>query len=170
MKIQYSNKKAEDIRSLIASGNLVAKVAHKTGQVTATKLTSTIIEDIKKQGGFSTYVIDDNGKAHIETVNKSINLGDWLVTNLIDGNQNSYIIRDEKFTSVYNSTSQSDIYTPVDEQRTVYPLPKNMHVEIEAPWGSKMKVRGGGVLIAEGDKFYGINPEEFKATYAFVDK
>ena len=47
-------------------------------------------------------------------------------------------------------------------------IPKNQNLEFKAPWGESMKIRGEGVIVPDGENFYGINPEEFKATHSEV--
>jgi hypothetical protein len=164
--MEYTKVDVEKISQMIQDGTLTKMIAVKNVPVKAIKLTQEVVDKILAEGGYKTVVIDDEGKPFVETTNKKINVGDMLVTNQIAGYDNSYIISAEKFTKLYTEGSQPDIFNPAGEDRTVYVIPKGLNLEFEAPWGGDMKIRAGGVLVPDGEKFYGINPEEFKATHS----
>ena len=163
--MNYNNVTPEGITKLINDGTLAKLTAVKDIPVKAVELTQTMVDDMLKSGGYQTVVVDDNGKQFIETTNKKLNVGDFLVTNQIEGQDNSYVVPAAKFAKLYTATENKEVFNPAGEDRIVFKLPLDMNVEFEAPWGGAMKIRGGGVLVADGDKFYGINPEEFKATH-----
>ena len=77
-----------------------------------------------------------------------------------------YLVDKAKFERLYNETETPGVYAPVPDPRKVLPLDKN--VVFEAPWGGPMYIRDGGVLVNGGPKdLYGIQPDEFKASYSF---
>ena len=142
--------------------------AKKDVPVRALTLDQAQIDKINAEGGFKTVVIDENGNTMVETVNKSMLPGDHLVTNQIEGQDNSYIVTAAKFAKLYTATDDPAVFNPVGDSRTVFELPVGVNLEFEAPWGGMMKIRSGGVLVPDNEKFYGINPEEFRATYRVV--
>jgi hypothetical protein len=163
--MHYKKIDKTDFLRLIQEGLVEKLTAVKDKTVVAEILTESSINRIFEMGGYPTVCYDDEGNPFVETVNKNIRAGDYLVANVIDGRENCYVINSEKFESLYDNIEGTSVYRPKGELRTMYRLPMDMNVSFIATWGSEMKVRGGGVLIEEGDSFYGINPEEFKATY-----
>lgn len=162
----YQSVTQEQLATLVYGfSDLTAK---KDVPVRALVLDQAQIDKINAEGGFKTVVIDENGNAMVETVNKSMLPGDYLVTNQIEGQDNSYIVTAAKFAKLYAATNDPGVFNPIGDPRTVFQLPAGVNLEFEAPWGGTMKIRSGGVLVPDGDKFYGINPEEFKATYRVV--
>jgi hypothetical protein len=164
--MQYTQVDPSSINEMIKDGTLQKMTVVKDIPVKAVELTQEVVDKMLADGGYKTVVIDDEGKPFVETTNKKINVGDFLVTNQIAGYDNSYVVPAAKFSKLYTSTDNKEIFNPVGEDRTVYMLPEGKNVVFEAPWGGDMKIRAGGVLVADGDKFYGINPEEFKATHS----
>jgi hypothetical protein len=166
--MEYTKVDAAKISELIQDGTLIKMTAVKNVPVKAIKLTQDVVDKMLAEGGYKTVVIDDEGKPFVETTNKKINIGDMLVTNQIAGYDNSYVISAEKFTKLYTAGDQPDIFNPAGEDRTVYAIPKGLNLSFEAPWGGEMRIRAGGVIVPESEpgKFYGINPEEFKATHS----
>ncbi len=163
--MEYTQVNKKQIAELINNGTLKRLTAIKNAPVKAIELTKELVDKILDEGGYQTVVIDDNGNAFVETTNKKINIGDFLVNNQIAGYDNFYIVLSSKFFSLYKKGEGSDIYNPVATQKTVYLIPEGKNLEFEAPWGGLMKIRSGGVIVPEDDNFYGINPEEFKATH-----
>lgn len=77
-----------------------------------------------------------------------------------------YLVDKAKFEKVYDETDVAGIYQPKPDPRKVLPLDKN--VAFTAPWGEPMRIRDGGVLVNGGGRdIYGIQPNEFKASYEF---
>lgn len=163
--MEYIKVDEVQIAEMISNGTLAEMKAVKDTQVIAVELTQKSIDAMMLKGGYQTVVIDDNGKPFVETVNKNLKVGDFMVTNQIAGYNNSYVISAEKFATIYNPTENKSVFTPKPVEKTVYMIPKGLNLVFMAPWGSEMKIRGGGVLVRDGEKFYGINPEEFKATH-----
>ena len=162
----YTKTTPQGIRQMIASGALKEMKAIKDKNVRAIQLSESVAAQMK-ESGYQTVAIDDDGSLLVETTNKKIATGDWILTNQIEGHNNSYVISGAKFPTLYEATPEADIYKPISGVRAVYETSQNF--EFEAPWGGDMKIRSGGVLVADGDKFYGINPEEFKATYSVAE-
>lgn len=78
-----------------------------------------------------------------------------------------YLVDKAKFEKLYNETDAPDIYAPKPDVRKVLELKDN--VAFTAPWGEEMRIRGGGVLVHGGKKdVYGIQPDEFKASYSMA--
>lgn len=166
--MDYTKVDAAGINTLISNGTLKELTAIKDIQVKAIELTQPVVDKMLAAGGYETVVIDDQGKSFVETTNKKINVGDFLVTNQISGYDNSYVVPAAKFATLYNKAEGQDTYMPVANVRKVYLIPENLNLVFEAPWGGDMKIRANGVLVPDGDKFYGINHEEFKATHNVV--
>ena len=90
--------------------------------------------------------------------------GCMVVTN---PNGEEYVVSAQSFSERYTKTEEEGIYMPK-------PLPQEMlildeDVEFVAPWNEIMKIRKGGALnITKKDEgyIYGIQPREFKETYA----
>ena len=163
--MNYKKIDKNDFLNFIQEGLLEKLTAVKDKTVVAEKITESTANQIFEMGGYPTVCYDDEGNSFVETVNKNVRIGDYLVANLINGKENCYVLKAEKFESLYDNIEGTSVYRPKGELRTMYRLPNDMNVSFIAPWGSEMKIRGGGVLIEEGDSFYGINPEEFGATH-----
>lgn len=166
--MEYTKLDTQQILEMIENRTFKKMIAVKDVPVKAILLTQDIVDKIFAEGGYKTVVIDDEGNPFTETTNNKINVADMLVTNQIAGYENSYIVGSEKFAKLYNATDNKEVFSPIGEERTVYMIPKGTNVSFEAPWGGEMKIRGGGVIVPDEEKFYGINPEEFKATYSEV--
>lgn len=162
----YTQVTASQIQNLIDSQTFAQLKAIKNKNVKAVQLTAEVVEKILAEGGYQTVVLDDAGQALLETTNKKIAANDWLVTNMLAGYDNSYVVGAAKFPTLYEATAEEGVYAPISGERTVYRVAEN--IEFEAPWGGAMKIRSGGVVVPDGDKFYGINPEEFESTYSVV--
>ncbi|MGD9537131.1 MAG: hypothetical protein AB7P52_05180 [Alphaproteobacteria bacterium] len=101
---------------------------------------------------------------HVETRNTA-KAGDYIVTNP-DGER--YIVPGEKFESKYAPTETPGVYRPAGGPVKVMTLQED--VSFKAPWGEEMRIRADGVLVYNGlGDVYGIQPDEFRRTYAFVD-
>lgn len=164
--MEYTNVNIEQMNQLVKDGTLKPIVAVKDVAVKAVELTQEVVDKMLAGGGYQTVVIDDQGKPFVETTNKKINVGDFLVTNKIVGYENSYVVPAAKFATLYTSTEDKEVFNPVATDKNVFKIPKEMNLVFEAPWGGEMKIRGGGVIVPDGEKFYGINPEEFNATHS----
>ena len=100
--------------------------------------------------------------------------GDWVVTNLSpqreplrdgDGCLNTYVIVQEKFSSLYEPTSENSEHGAVYRAKGVVAtlsLPGGF--DIIAPWGERQTGPAGHLLLS-GDEVYGNNDETFAATY-----
>lgn len=164
--MEYSRVNASQIEEMIQEGKLQKLSVIKDIPVKAVQLTQNVVDNLLSKGGYETVVIDDNGKTFVETTNKKLNVGDFLVTNQISGYDNSYVVPQEKFAKLYEATEKSNVFNAVAVEKTVFLIPAGLNLVFEAPWGGDMKIRAEGVLVPDGDKFYGINPEEFKATHS----
>jgi hypothetical protein len=94
--------------------------------------------------------------------------GDWILTNLStkrqvlhdkDGNTNTYVVRAETFTQLYEPMQGSN------ELGQFYNLSGGF--DILAPWGQK-QTAGTGYLMLNGGDVYGNNETTFAATYEVV--
>lgn len=100
----------------------------------------------------------------VETSNAAGPEGGYRVTALT-GEQ--YLVSKPKFEKLYVPTETKGVYAPKPDTRKVLPIASS--VAFTAPWGEEMRIRGGGVLVNSGEnKIYGIQPDEFKATYSFL--
>lgn len=164
--MEYTKVDSAKIAEMIENGTLTKMTVVKDVPVKAITLTQEVVDKMLAEGGYKTVVIDDEGKLFEETTNKKINVGDMLVTNQIAGYENSYVVPSAKFVNLYTPTENKEVFNPVATDKTVYSIPENTNLVFEAPWGGDMKIRAGGVIVPDGEKFYGINPEEFKATHS----
>lgn len=164
--MEYTQVDGQKIAEMIENGTLTKMTVVKDVPVKAIVLTQEVVDKMLAEGGYKTVVIDDEGKLFEETTNKKINVGDMLVTNQIAGYENSYVVPSAKFVNLYTPTENKEVFNPVATDKTVYSIPENTNLVFEAPWGGDMKIRAGGVIVPDGEKFYGINPEEFKATHS----
>ncbi len=91
--------------------------------------------------------------------------GDYIVEN--PGGE-EYVMSGDEFEQRYRKTDVEDVYEPTSAPVRVVTLDEN--VRFDAPWGEEMRIRAGGVLIANSpDEIYGIQREEFDKTYEYVD-
>jgi hypothetical protein len=124
---------------------------------------------IAKEGETISTIMKDG---HVET--KNIAKSNQVVIKNPDGEE--YIIDREKFEKRYdtNSVKMTGDYQsfkanggPVEVIR----LNQNENVSFIAPWGEKMEIKGGGVIVNGGpNDIYGIQPEEFQNTYKPCDQ
>ncbi len=162
----------EQIMTYIKAGILKEEQAVKDVPVKAIEITNEMLDEINKSGGYTTIVRSpENGELVKETTNKNLNVGDFLVTNQINGYDNSYVVSAEKFKKLYNPTEENNIFEPKEDIKKVYQVAEN--VKFEAPWGEKIDLYKGGYIVAENNtpdnnQFYGINKEEFDATYSII--
>jgi hypothetical protein len=127
------------------------KVAQKTAQVKAEFVApGTKVETIMSNG-------------LVETSKTAGADGGYKVT-AQTGEQ--YLVDKTKFEKIYTATGTPEVYAPVSEPRKVLGLDRN--VSFTAPWGEPMRIQSGGVLVNSGKKdVYGIQPDEFRASYTF---
>lgn len=91
--------------------------------------------------------------------------GDYIVQNPT-GEQ--YVTSKDEFERRYRQTGQPDVYEPLFPPVRVLELADN--VRFQAPWGEEMRIKAGGVLvIQDSGEIYGIQREEFRKTYEYVD-
>ena len=100
---------------------------------------------------------------HVETKNVAPAGGSMKVTN---PNGEQYLISPAKFEIRYALTEDGD-YAPKADPVLVLRLDEA--VSFTAPWGEEMFIKAGGVLVnGGGSDIYGIQPEEFEATYTVL--
>lgn len=163
--MEFTKVSDEQINEMVQKGTLKEMTVVKDVPVKAVELTEKVVEEVLAQGGYKTVAIDKDGNLFPETTNKKINVGDFLVTNQIEGYENSYVVPAAKFANLYTPTENKEIFNPVATDKKVYLIPEGTNLEFEAKWGP-MFIRGGGVVVPDDEKFYGINPEELKATHS----
>ena len=80
-----------------------------------------------------------------------------------------YLVDVAKFERSYDQTDAAGVYAPKSDPRKVLDLPRN--VAFTAPWGEEMRIKAGGVLVnGGGGDVYGIQPDEFRASYSSVPR
>jgi hypothetical protein len=114
-----------------------------------------------------------NGK---ETTNTA-QPGDWIVTSLsrdgevmrdASGNENTYVIKAETFTNLYESAvGENEFGRFFRAKNTVDALFLSGGFEILAPWGQS-QTADSGYLLFNGEEVYGNNKTTFEETYEFV--
>lgn len=145
---------SEDIKQCILRGEFISVIAEKNKPVSARA--GVVGEQIVT-------LVDDG--ALTETTNTVKKDGDMVVTNIIEGCTNSYVVKAEKFAALYSAVAGSPgVFKPVSGPKEVFIIDRD--IQIVAPWGEQMKLRAGAALVPDSDCFYGINPSEFAATYA----
>jgi len=114
----------------------------------------------------TTLVENPAGGVLEETKNKASEVPSMVVTNMIDGQTNSWIVKKETFDKRYTADPNQDgkflpVGAPVEGMfRT------KENITFQAPWGSPINLAAGGVVVPDpSGGFYGINPKEFEATY-----
>lgn len=165
MNANFKPTTTDEIKDLIASGTFTEIKAKKDVSVFARlgKL------------GEECVTLAEEIEGLVETVNTVKKDGDFIVTNMIDGMQNSYIVSAEKFKELYTPVPEKNgEFKPklkIDESgrddKTLYITDRDM--QITAPWGSPMFLKAGAALMPDGEGFYGINPKLFKATYRVTE-
>ena len=101
--------------------------------------------------------------------------GDWLVTSLAqdgsvlrdnDGHVNTYVIKAEKFSELYEPTTEAHEFGTVYRAKgIVEALFLSAGFELMAPWG-EMQRADVGYLLLNGTEVYGNHRDVFDATYA----
>lgn len=127
--------------------------AQKTTPVKAEKVEpGTVVETIMANG-------------LVESTKTAGSEGGYRVTNPT-GEQ--YLVDTAKFEKLYDAAEGADgIFKPKPSIRKVVDISQN--VAFTAPWGYPMYIREGGVLVHEKvGKVYGIQPDEYAATYSKV--
>jgi hypothetical protein len=104
--------------------------------------------------------------------------GDYVVTNLApdnavlrddDGNANVYVVRAEKFPTLYGppvGTNELGSIHPATTEVRALKLPGGF--EIMAPWGELQRGERGYLLL-NGNDVYGNNQEPFEETYEIIE-
>lgn len=127
--------------------------AQKTAQVKAEKVgPGTVVETIMANG-----LAESTKTAGPE--------GGYRVTNPT-GEQ--YLVDTAKFEKLYDLVEGAEgVFKPKPSLRKVVDIEQN--VAFTSPWGAPMYIREGGVLVHEKvGKVYGIQPDEYAATYSKV--
>jgi len=104
--------------------------------------------------------------------------GDWIVTSLSadrkvlrdsGGNANTYVIKADRFSTLYDPFSGSNEFGQLFKAKGVVDaVYLSGGFDIAAPWGQKQTSRAG-YLILNGDEVYGNNKETFETTYQVVN-
>ena len=85
-----------------------------------------------------------------------------------EGSVNTYAIKPEKFTQLYEPAAGVTEYGSVFRARgVVEALFLSGGFEIKAPWGETQRAKAGYLLL-NGDEVYGNNRDVFDATYAVL--
>ena len=153
---------ADDFRAIAVKLGTAPMKAQKIGFVAARQASSD--EEVKTQW---------NGSESRDTAAP----GDWIVTNLSPdmqvlrdnaGHANIYVVRAEKFPSLYerqrDDAELGVIYRPKGEVEALYFA---AGFEILAPWGQTQEAEEGYVLLNDTE-VYGNNRATFNATYEIV--
>ncbi len=103
--------------------------------------------------------------------------GDWVVTSLgsdrsvlrdRDGNANTYVIRADKFPTLYDQTSGSNEFGQFFKAKgVVEAFFLSGGFDIAAPWGQR-QMSDAGYLLLNGEEVYGNNKETFETTYEVI--
>jgi hypothetical protein len=100
---------------------------------------------------------------HVETTKTAGADGGYKVTNPT-GEQ--YLVDPAKFEKRYQPSAPG-IYEPKFDPVQVVRIEES--VAFKAPWGEDMRIKAGGALVnGGGNDVYGIQPEEFEATYSMI--
>jgi len=127
--------------------------AMKTARVQAEKVPEgTVVQTVMANG-------------HVETQKTAGAGGGYRVTNPTG---EAYLVDTAKFEKLYDPVEgEEGTFKPKPSNRKVVTLDEN--VAFTAPWGEPMLIKSGGVLVTEGKgKTYGIQPDEYSATYSPV--
>lgn len=135
------------------------KTARKSGFVSAKQADTTVRIETRWNGKESEIVAQP---------------GDWIATSLTgagevmrddEGYENSYVIKHEKFKTLYEpatgETRFGKIFRPLGVVQTLY-FPAGF--DIVAPWGERQRAKAGYLLL-NGNDVYGNNKQTFEATY-----
>ena len=131
-----------------------AQWAQKSATVKAEFVESgTVVETVMADG-------------HVETTKTAGQNAAYKVTNPL-GEQ--YLIEPDKFEKLYEKSETEGIFRSKWDPVPVVKV--NENVSFTAPWGEEMRIKAGGVLVNGGDNdIYGIQEDEFAATYDIVTK
>jgi len=154
--------KADDFRKLAGMLGVSPIKARKIGYVAAKKAEKRQVIETRW-----------NGKETQITAEP----GDWIVTTLspaakvlldAEGSVNTYAIKPEKFTQLYEPAAGVTEYGSVFRAKgVVEALFLSGGFEIKAPWGETQRAKAGYLLL-NGDEVYGNNRDVFDATYAVL--
>lgn len=143
----------------LKSGKFQSKTYQKSGEITARvgrvgeEIVTVMANGLKETK--NTVTADENG-----------NPG-WVVTNTT-GEQ--YIVKDAVFKSKYeNIEGTEDGFRPVWNPITAVQIDEN--ICFVAPWGETQNLVSGGYIVfnKEYKDIYGVQQEEFNATYDLVE-
>ena len=103
--------------------------------------------------------------------------GDWIVTALGpdgqalrdgEGSTNVYVVREDKFSELYEPSNLASSAGPVFRPKgVVEAIRLEGGFEIEAPWGELQRGDDGWLLL-NGDEVYGNHRDTFAATYEIL--
>jgi hypothetical protein len=103
--------------------------------------------------------------------------GDWMVTSLSPqrgvlrdsgGHQNTYVIKAENFSRLYDPTTGRNEFGQVFKAKgTIEAVFLSGGFDVLAPWGQK-QTAAAGYLVLNGGEVYGNNAQTFKATYEIL--
>lgn len=126
--------------------------AQKTASVTAEKVApGTVLQTVMANG-------------HVETTKTAGPDGGYKTKN---PSGEEYIVEPKTFEKRYDPAGPENEYRPKFAPVQVLPLDRD--VSFKAPWGEDMFIKAGGMLVNGGGKdIYGIQKEEFAATYSVV--
>lgn len=150
---------SEDLKSAIQHATndkpqFIETYATKTGKVSARLA----------ERGEEIITLIDNGTL-VETKNKApLEQAAYVVTNLIDGHKNEYIVKADKFHQLYEEIEHGVYAAKSKTPKLMYRVTEN--TTFKTSWGEDFNLYADGYLVPDGDGFYGINPKEFAATYS----
>lgn len=111
--------------------------------------------------------VERNGKIYTigETKGRVKVEGSMIVKN---PDKEEYIVKPDKFSSKYASTSTPGIYKPISQNVKLIELDQD--IAFKAPWGEEMLgIKGAYLNIDNMDDVYAIQNEAFKKTYTISE-
>lgn len=140
---------------------VLAQIGFKKTPISAIRGTPGEVIKTYTSGGF----YETENKVEIDP---NTNLPDWVVTQKTG---EKMVIKDSKFHELYfhpPEETNKNIYYPAGGKRGLIQLDDN--VSFKAPWGKEQYIKKGGyIVVVDKDNIYGIQKEEFDASYQMVE-